>query len=131
MFPNLAMYYFFKDDLKLNLAQVIFYNSILNFIWVLKPIFGFICDSYSICGSHRRSYLVLFSVVNMAGWILMALWVTNLWQAMLVKTLINIALSFENVVGEAIMVQTSRDKSSTSTNVSLYLSMTSFSSILS
>ena len=79
VFPNLAMYYFFKDTLKLNLAQLIFYNSILNFIWVLKPVFGFICDSYSLCGSHRKSYLVLFSVVNSVGWVLMALWVSNLW----------------------------------------------------
>lgn len=83
---------------------MIFYNSILNFIWVLKPIFGFICDSYSLVGSHRNSYLVLFSLVNSIGWILMAFWVKNLWQAMVIKTLINVAMSFENVVGEAIMV---------------------------
>lgn len=57
--------------------------------------------------------------------------VTNLWQAMLTKTLINVAVSFVNVVGEAIMVQISKSKGQTSTNVSLYLSMTSVSSILS
>jgi hypothetical protein len=34
----------------------------------------------------------------------MAFWVKNLWQAMVIKTLINVAMSFENVVGEAIMV---------------------------
>jgi hypothetical protein len=51
---------------------------------------------------------------------------------MLTKTIINIALSFENVVGEAIMVTTSKgNKSKTTTNVSLYLSMTSLSSIIS
>ena len=110
VFPNLAMYYFFKDTLKLNLAQLIFYNSILNFIWVLKPLFGFTCDSYKLFGSHRKSYLILASLVNMVGWVLMATCVTNLWQAMLTKTLINVAVSFENVVGEAIMVQTSKSK---------------------
>jgi MFS family permease len=104
------MYYFFKDTLKLNLAQLIFYNSILNFIWVLKPLFGFTCDSYKLFGSHRKSYLILASLVNMVGWVLMATCVTNLWQAMLTKTLINVAVSFENVVGEAIMVQTSKSK---------------------
>ena len=50
---------------------------------------------------------------------------------MLVKSVINIALSFVNVVGEAIMVQTSKEKAEQTTNVSLYLSMTSLSSILS
>ncbi len=125
------MYYFFKDTLQLDLAQVIFYNSILNFIWVLKPLFGFICDSYPLFRSHRKSYLVLSSVLNSVGWLIMAFCVTNLWQAMLTKTLINVAVSFENVIGEAIMVQTSRNKEQTSTNVSLYLSMSALSSIIS
>lgn len=110
---------------------MIFYNSILNFIWVLKPVFGFICDSYQFCGSHRKSYLVAASLINTIGWVVMGTLVTNLWQAMLTKTLINVAVSFVNVVGEAIMVQISKSKGQTSTNVSLYLSMTSVSSILS
>ena len=93
-FPNLAMAYFFKDTLGLSVAQMAFYNSILNFIWVLKPLFGFITDSYPICGSYRTFYMTFFSVVNSSGWVLMALWVTNLWQAMVVKTVINIAQSF-------------------------------------
>jgi len=59
----------------------------------------------------------------------MSLWVRNLWQAMLTKTLINVATSFINVIGEAIMVQISKDKSKASTNVSIYLSITSISSI--
>jgi hypothetical protein len=51
---------------------------------------------------------------------------------MVVKTLINVATSFINVVGEAIMVQISRSKKlETTTNVSLYLAMTSSSSIVS
>lgn len=93
-FPNLSMSYFFKDDLHLNIAQTSFYNSILNFIWVLKPLFGFISDSYPILGSYRTSYMCIFGALNVAGWLLMALWVQNLWQAMCVKTLINVALSF-------------------------------------
>lgn len=78
-FPNMAMMYFFKDTLHLNIAQVSFYNSILNFIWVLKPVFGFITDSFPICGSHRRSYLIIFSVVGSLGWFLLAVWVKTLF----------------------------------------------------
>ena len=111
-FPNLAMSYFFKDTLHLDLAQMSFYNSILNFIWVLKPVFGFIADSYPICGSHKRAYLVLFSIVGSMSWILLALWVTTLGQAMLIKTVINICTSFCNVVGEGIMVASSQNNKS-------------------
>lgn len=50
---------------------------------------------------------------------------------MLTKTLINIATSFQNVVGEAIMVQISKEKTKAATNVSIYLSLISVSSIVS
>jgi uncharacterized protein YacL len=129
VFPNLAMYYFFKDDLNLNLTQLIFYNSLLNFVWVLKPLFGFCCDSYKFLGSHRISYLVFFSVLNAAGWLVMAFWVSNLLTAMLTKTVINVALAFVGVVGEAIMVEIGGTKQETTTNVSLYLSVTSAAAI--
>jgi len=104
----MAMTFFFKDSLNLNIAQMSFYNSILNFIWVLKPLFGFITDSFPICGSHRRSYLIIFSVLGSMGWFLLATRVHTLLQAMMVKTLINICTSFCNVVGEGIMVISSQ-----------------------
>jgi hypothetical protein len=107
-FPNMAMSFFFKDTLGLDVAEMSFYNSILNFIWVLKPLFGFITDSFAICGSNRRSYLIIFSLIGAIGWLLLGCWVTTLFEAMLVKTLINISSSFCNVVGEGIMVISSQ-----------------------
>jgi hypothetical protein len=74
----MAMTFFFKDTLGLNVAQMSFYNSLLNFIWVLKPVFGFITDSFSIFGSHRRSYLIIFALLGSLGWFLLATWVTTL-----------------------------------------------------
>jgi len=108
VFPNLAMSYYFKDTLHLDLAQMSFYNSLLNFIWVFKPLFGFIADSYPICGSHRKAYLLLFSILGSFSWLLLGYWVATLGQAMLVKTLINVSSSFCNVVGESIMVTASQ-----------------------
>jgi len=108
VFPNLAMSYYFKDTLNLNLAEMSFINSILNFIWVLKPVFGFIADSYPICGSHRKAYLVIFSMIGSMSWLLLGYWVVTLGQAMFIKTMINVSSSFCNVVGEGIMVTASQ-----------------------
>lgn len=138
-----------------------FYNSILNFIWVLKPLFGFIADSYAICGSHRRAYLIIFSLVGSLSWLLLGFWVHTLAQALLIKTVVNVSSSFCNVVGEGIMVTASQksstntkrrgsvltdgcresrkneeevvsyDSSKAATNVSIYLSLTSLSTIAS
>ena len=76
-------------------------------MWILKPVFGFICDSYPIFGSRRRAYLILFSLTGALGWVLLGTWVSNLWQAILVRTLINVSISFINVIGEAVMVEKS------------------------
>ena len=102
------MNYFFKDDLKLDPAELSLFNSIINFVWILKPIFGFICDSYNIFGYHRKSYLILFSLIQALMWILLGTWVSNMWEAILVKTVINICTNFQNVIGEAIMVEASQ-----------------------
>ncbi|CDW88633.1 UNKNOWN [Stylonychia lemnae] len=156
-FPALCINQFFKDDLKLDPAELSLFNSIINFVWILKPIFGFISDSYPIFGSRRKSYLILFSALQAVFWIILGLWVTNLWQAILVKTMINICTNFQNLVGEAIMVEASRkkdekdeanndnssersssqssvakyDNKNAATNVSIYLSLTAFSSLIS
>ena len=37
------------------------FNSITAFIWLFKPIFGFIVDSFPILGSKRTSYILIFS----------------------------------------------------------------------
>ena len=95
---------FLKDDLHLDLAGMSFYNSILNFIWVLKPVCGFITDSYPICGRTKRPYLLIFSALGSCGWVLFAVWVSTATQAMATKTLININTLFCNVIGEGIMV---------------------------
>ena len=78
-FPNLSMNYFFKDVLKLDPAELSLFNSVINFVWIFKPVFGFISDSYPLFSSHRKSYLILFSSVQIGGWILLGLWVSNLW----------------------------------------------------
>ena len=85
-----------------------FYDSILNFVWVLKPVFGFVTDSYSICGSHKKAYLILFSIIGSMGWFLLATWVETIGQAILIKTVINVSSSFCNVVGEGLMVTSSQ-----------------------
>lgn len=111
-FPTLSINYFFKDVLLLDPTELSLFNSCINFVWILKPVFGFICDSYPILGSRRKAYLFIFSIVGALGWFLLGLWVETLWQAIFVKTIINISINFCNVIGEAIMVEISQSHSS-------------------
>ena len=62
-FSTLSMQYFFKDVLKLDPVALAEFNTIVSFIWLFKPIYGFIVDSFPIFGSKRTSYLLLFSAL--------------------------------------------------------------------
>lgn len=44
--PNLAMRYFFKDTLQLEPDQLSTYDALTTAVWILKPLFGFISDSF-------------------------------------------------------------------------------------
>ena len=54
--------------------------------------------------------MIVFSFVGALGWVLLGTWVSNLWQAILIKTMINVSINFCNVIGEAIMVENSQVK---------------------
>ena len=83
----------------------------MNFVWILKPVFGFITDTLFCCGARRKPYLIGASLVGIVGWILMGSLTTTLWMAVLTKTIINISTGFVNVIGEGVMVENSQTKS--------------------
>ena len=56
------MSFFFKDDLKLDPTALSLFDSITSFIWLFKPLMGFMVDSFEICGSKKRAYLILMSL---------------------------------------------------------------------
>jgi hypothetical protein len=77
------MSFFFKDNLKLNPDDLSFFNSITAGIWIFKPIFGFIADSYYLCGTKRKSYLILFSILQTLAWLGLSVMASSFWQAVL------------------------------------------------
>lgn len=107
VFPNLGISYFFKDVLHLDPAALAFFNSIINFVWLLKPIYGFISDTFPICGSRRRGYFLLFSITSILGWLSMTFLVAEIAGAIIAKICINVSTSFCNVIGEGVMVESS------------------------
>ena len=45
VYPNLAIMYYFSIDLGLSPGSLSIFNGIINYVWVLKSIFGFVVDS--------------------------------------------------------------------------------------
>ena len=109
VFPGLATSYFFKDVLKLNPDQVSKYDAITSAIWIFKPLFGFISDSFPLCGSRRKVYLILFSLMWILCWATMSIpeLINSFSMVIAIQLLIHVASGFINVIGEAIMIDIS------------------------
>ena len=129
------MSYFFKDELHLDPTSLSMFDTLTSWIWLLKPLMGFVVDSFAICDSKKASYLLIFSTVQIVGWLSLSMLVDNFWSAVLAKLLINLASGFINVIGEALMVQLSNHESGkqkvAAKNVSWYLSLTAACMLLS
>ncbi|MBI1271678.1 MFS transporter [bacterium] len=65
--------YFLMDGLKMNAADISFIMSVLMIPWIIKPIYGLISDSIPFLGYHRKSYLVIASLLASAAFLLMGL----------------------------------------------------------
>jgi len=72
--------------------------------WIIKPIWGMCSDCLPIYGYRRKSYLILWGVVGFSCWLAMAFWVKTFYAALGVLLLNQIACSFSNVIGEALIV---------------------------
>jgi hypothetical protein len=92
-------------SLNLNPAELSFFNGIINYVWVLKPLFGFVADTSYIFGYWWKPSLIIFSFLVSFGWLFMAFCVTDLTTAVIGKVMINIFLGFINSVSEGIMVE--------------------------
>lgn len=96
---------FFKNDLKLDPDMLARFDSFTTFIWLFKPLYGFICDTFPIFGSHRKSYLIIFSILEIIAWFLIATVVSTFWGAVAGQMAINLSNGFVNVIGEAMIVE--------------------------
>jgi hypothetical protein len=96
---DLAMNYLYKDDLKLQPYEVSKINSIVFIPWIIKPVYGFISDSFPINGYRRKSYLFIFGIAVICCWLLMSMWATTVTQVVSIVMITQISTAFCNVIG--------------------------------
>ena len=69
---KLTTNYYFKDELHILPATVSFANGFILVPWVIKPLYGFISDSFPIGGKRRTPYFFLFGLVGFGAWMSLA-----------------------------------------------------------
>jgi len=73
----------FKDDFGMSPAAMSMATSVISFPWIIKPIWGFISDTYPIFGYKRKIYLGTFGLIGALGYLVLAFLVNAVWNAIL------------------------------------------------
>ncbi|KIZ01943.1 hypothetical protein MNEG_6021 [Monoraphidium neglectum] len=105
---RLALSFYFKDDLKVDPAQVAVLQGIAMMPWVVKPLYGFISDSIPLFGYRRRSYLAVCGFLGAASWVALATVVNSPAGAVAAMLLGSLSTAASDVVVDSIVVERAR-----------------------
>jgi len=107
---NLAYYSLLKDQFGMDPGELNAYYTFINFLFLLKPLYGFVTDSCPILGRHRQPYIILCGILAAVLWILMGFGANNGIIATLLMFLINGMLGLISSVSQALVVEDSQER---------------------
>jgi folate/biopterin transporter len=121
---RLALSFYYKDMLHLSPADLSMISSISVLPWVIKPIYGFISDTYPFLGYKRKSYLMLSGFLSSISWGALAIManqissntanvyntynINDIISSILLVTISSFGIAFSDVLVDAIVVTKSR-----------------------
>lgn len=110
-FTSVAMRYWMMDTVRVSPAQMTAIFGVVSIPWCLKPVYGFISDSYPIFGYRRRSYMVIFAFMSAYMWILLPFVPHDEFVITLVMTLSSASMCFADVMADSLLVEVARSES--------------------
>jgi folate/biopterin transporter len=134
---RLAITFYYKDVLHLTPVDVTYISSISAIPWIIKPLYGFISDTFPFLGYKRKSYLVLSGLLSSVSWMLIAHLSTMMPDSkstvltVSLVTLSSLGLAFSDVLVDAMVVSKSRDQNKAGSLQSICWSATSIGGIIS
>jgi folate/biopterin transporter len=114
---RLALTFYYKDTLHLGPAELSLISSFTVFPWIIKPLYGFISDTFPFFGYKRKSYLILSGLISSLSWVILAFISQNANYNIMYSTIFSIlcvimssfGIAFSDVLVDAIVVNKSRD----------------------
>lgn len=140
---KIAISFYYKDVLNLSPFQLTIITCITAIPWIMKPLYGFISDSYPLFGYKRKSYLILSSLLGSISWVIMANFVSliNMGQmetgiitliySVYFVTLSYIGLGVSDVLVDAIAVNKLLEKNNKSSIQTMFWVSSSLGGIIS
>ena len=105
LIPELAINYFFKDELKVQPSKLTRLLTISRFPWVINPIFGMITDFYPIFGYKKKIYILFCGLIFCAVWLILGLLKINSLLTVICFFISNVTCCFSTVLSQAIMIE--------------------------
>lgn len=104
--PNLSVTFLLKEKIHLTPSQAAYFQAVAAISWVIKPLWGYISDSFPLFGYRRKSYLILMSLLVSAAWLGLAMMSSYSVPALLILvTLAYSAYAFQDVVTDGLVVE--------------------------
>jgi len=132
---SLAITFYYKDTLHLEPSELSFLGSITTIPWIIKPLYGFISDTYPLLGYKRKGYLILSGLLSSSSWLTMSYLVNNNYDikyiSIFLLTLSSLGIAFSDVLVDAIVVTKSKNKELSSSLQSICWTSSSIGSIIS
>ena len=109
-FSNLAITYYFKDNLQLSPSQSALFQSILRFPFILKPLFGLISDVYPLFGYKRKTYIIVNGIIIFLSWLILSLFNTSVKLSIFILLIKSFSKTFLNACTSAVLVEISKKR---------------------
>jgi len=109
-FTSVAMRYWMMDTVRVSPAQMAAIYGVVAIPWCLKPVYGFISDSYPIFGYRRRPYMIGFAYLAAYMWILLPFVPHDEFAITLVMTVSSGSMCFADVMADSLLVEAARQE---------------------
>jgi MFS family permease len=96
--------YFLKEQYGWTPVQVTAYLTVLNFPWIIKPVYGLISDFVPLFGYRRKAYLVLANGAAASAYFWVA-WLTAPGEILFALSLTSYAMAASSTLSGAVLVE--------------------------
>jgi MFS family permease len=103
--PSQSIFYWLKETLGLTVDKIAYISAICTIPWTIKPIYGWISDSFPILERHRKPYLLINYVLIILASIYIYCFGLSLASFLVVNFLFALCFAFNDVVCDGIMVE--------------------------
>lgn len=112
-FPSIAIRFWLIEQVKLSPAQMMAMNGLMGIPWCFKPMYGFISDTFPICGYKRVPYIIFGCWLSTFSYWCLPWYADNMEVVNLFMFTGSLGFSIADVVCDSILVVYARSESET------------------